>query len=112
MGSEMACVDRIEQDKSAVTHWLGRSGRDYGLVAENLSSFTLNTAALYVLAEGSIIAWAGTSEDLIADTTCRAKFRQALESATDAFSMASPDNPQAIVWDLVGTIGPAQQHAA
>lgn len=112
MGSEMACVDRIEQETGAVTHWLGRSGRDYGLVAENLASFTLNAAALYVLAKGSIIAWAGTAEDLVADTTCRAKFRLALESATEAFSMACPDNPQAIIWDLVGTNGPARRQAA
>ncbi|MBJ6987674.1 MULTISPECIES: hypothetical protein [unclassified Devosia] len=108
----MACVDRNEQDKATVTHWLGRSGRDYGLVPENLSSFSLNTAALYVLAEGSVIAWAGTADDLIVDTSSRAKFRQALENATDAFSMDCPDNAQAVVWDLVGTPGPAHQHAA
>jgi hypothetical protein len=85
--------------------WQGRSGHIYGLISENLSSFAMDEAALYVVAKGSHVLWVGSAADLVADPMSRNRFRLALDLGDRAFRLAAtpPETERwATIWDLEG----------
>ncbi len=85
--------------------WLGRSGRSYGLVGENLESFAMDGADLYLLAKGSHVLWVGSAGDLVADPMSRRRFRLALDLGDRVFRLAATPaetERMATIWDLEG----------
>ena len=86
--------------RPAPAHWQGQSGNLYALRPENLDSFAMAEADLYVIAKGSHVLWVGSTQDLVADPMSRRRFRLALDCATHVFALASPENRHAAIWDL------------
>ena len=82
------------------SHWLGQSGRNYALSAENLDSFAMAEADLYVIAKGRNVLWVGSTQDLVADPMSRRRFRLALDCASNVYRLAAPDDRLATIWDL------------
>lgn len=92
---------------SRPVNWRGRSGRFYALSPERLEDFSLRDNELYLIARGSLVLWAGSSEDVIGDPQSRARFRLALTCADRVFHVdAGEDDVErmTIVWDLEGAI--------
>ena len=58
--------------------WIGLSGRTYRLDHENLRTFILKGADLYLIARGNAVLWVGCSLDLVSEPAIRLKFRKAL----------------------------------
>lgn len=85
-----------------VLHWQGRSGADYALVGESLDSFAMREADLYIIAKGSHVLWVGSTPDLVADPISRARFRLALDCATQVLCLAGPADRHRAIWDLEG----------
>ena len=86
-------------------NWRGRSGRCYALAPLRLSDFSVSDGELYLLALGSHVLWAGSAQDLIGDSTSRARFRLALDCADRAFQVgAGRDAVERLttIWDLEG----------
>lgn len=86
-------------------NWRGRSGRYYALTPERLEDFTLETDELYLIARGSLVLWAGSSADIIAEAESRARFRLALTCADRVFHVeAGADQVERMttIWDLEG----------
>lgn len=92
----------------------GRSGRRY--VLEGVAGApAMVPARLYALAEGGVIRWAGTAQDLIGDHVSRERFRRAHAGAAQMLSMPAPADPlgvMTLIWDLEGGQGLAGRHAA
>lgn len=86
--------------RSGLSHWLGQSGRDYGLSAERLESFAMAETDLYMIAKGSHVLWVGSTEELVADPMSRRRFRLALDCATNVFRLPAPENRLSTIWDL------------
>lgn len=85
--------------------WLGRSGRAYGLVGENVERFAMADAELYLIAKGNHVLWVGSTSELITDPMSRTRFRLALDCATNVFRLLTPDagaERLAMIWDLEG----------
>jgi hypothetical protein len=94
-----------QQGFSRPVNWRGRSGRYYALTAERLDDFMLRGNELYLIARGTLVLWAGSAEDIIADPQSRARFRLALAAADRAFHVeASEDDIErmTVIWDLEG----------
>ena len=92
------------------SNWLGRSGRAYGLVSENLERFAMADAELYLIAKGSHVLWVGSTGELVADPMSRTRFRLALDCADRVFRLTSPGaiaERLTTIWDLEGA-EPAQ----
>jgi hypothetical protein len=86
-------------------HWRGRSGRDYQLVGQTLDRFALEEDELYLIAKGRLVLWVGSSDDLVADSTSRSRFRLALDCADRVFRVETPGDELAritTIWDLEG----------
>ncbi|ODT80087.1 MAG: hypothetical protein ABS76_18060 [Pelagibacterium sp. SCN 64-44] len=109
----MAALETNGQ-KPRMTDWQGRSGRHYLLSGENLDSFVMREADLYLIAKGNHVLWAGSSADLVADPASRARFRLALDCATQVLRLDAPSDRLAAAWDLEDAIpaGPAVAQAA
>jgi hypothetical protein len=93
------------QGFSRPVNWRGRSGKFYALSPERLDDFMLLGNELYLIARGTLVLWAGSSEDIIADPQSRARFRLALAAADRVFHVeASADDIErmTVVWDLEG----------
>lgn len=100
---------------SRPVNWRGRSGRYYALSPERLETFTLNGNDLYLIARGSLVLWAGSSDDVIRDAQSRSRFRLALTCADRVFQVeAGMDDVErmTIVWDLEGAVPVAGLSAA
>ena len=86
-------------------NWRGRSGRYYALTPERLEDFTLETDELYLIARGSLVLWAGSSADIIAEAESRARFRLAMDCADRVYRLddaGTEGERLALVWDLEG----------
>jgi len=95
--------------------WRGRSGRQYTLRAARLDDFALRNNALYLVARGSLVLWAGSSDDVIHDANSRARFRLAIDCADRVFEVeAGADQVERMtaVWDLEGAEPLPEQAAA
>ncbi len=94
--------------------WQGRSGARYRLFREQLDSFVMQDADLYVVAKGSHVLWVGSADDLVSDPTSRARFRLALTCANAAFRLDAPGDRNAAIWDLesASPAGMGTAHAA
>src|SRR5690554_4732959 len=100
---------------AAVVVWTGRSGRRYPLLRESEAGAALAPGRLYALEAEEAIRWAGTAEDLIADSTSRTRFRRLMAAGARLLSLVAPADPLAVmtlVWDLEGSHDGAGQHAA
>ena len=94
--------------------WRGRSGRHYTLRPARLEDFALRNNDLYLVARGSLVLWAGSSDDVIHDAESRARFRLALDCADRVFEVeAGVDQVERMtaIWDLEGA-EPLQGQAA
>ena len=92
------------------SNWLGRSGRAYCMVSENLEHFALGDADLHLLAKGSHVLWVGSTSDLVGDPMSRTRFRLALDCADRVFRALAPGAAAerlTTIWDLEGA-EPAQ----
>ena len=92
------------------SNWLGRSGRAYGLVSENLDRFAMADADLYLIAKGNHVLWVGSTSELVSDPMSRTRFRLALDCATNVFRLLTPGAATerlTTIWDLEGA-EPAQ----
>ena len=92
------------------SNWLGRSGRAYGLVSENLDRFAMADTDLYLIAKGNHVLWVGSTGELVADPMSRSRFRLALDCATNVFRLLAPAAAAerlTTIWDLEGA-EPAQ----
>ena len=88
-----------------LSNWLGRSGRAYGLVSENLERFAMADADLYLIAKGSHVLWVGSTGELVGDPMSRSRFRLALECADRVFRLLNPGAAAerlTTIWDLEG----------
>ncbi|KKC35841.1 hypothetical protein WH87_14800 [Devosia epidermidihirudinis] len=87
------------------TNWLGRSGRAYDLIAENLERFAMGDTELYMIAKGSHVLWVGSTGELVTDPMSRTRFRLALDCADRVFRLISPRTEAerlSTIWDLEG----------
>lgn len=85
--------------------WLGRSGRCFDLVNDNLDRFSMAEAELYLLAQGGHALWVGTLAELVADPASRSRFRLALTCADRVYHLPAPMDPAErlrLIWDLEG----------
>ena len=92
------------------SNWLGRSGRAYGLVSENLDRFAMADTDLYLIAKGNHVLWVGSTSELVSDPMSRTRFRLALDCATNVFRLLTPGAATerlTTIWDLEGA-EPAQ----
>src|SRR5262245_46466557 len=90
---------------SRPVNWRGRSGRYYALSPVRLDDFMLEGSELYLIARGTLVLWAGSSEDIIADAASRARFRLALTCADRVFHVEAGEDDierMTVVWDLEG----------
>jgi hypothetical protein len=97
-----------------LSHWLGRSGRAYDLVGENLDRFAMADAELYLIAKGNHVLWVGSTGELVGDPMSRSRFRLALDCADRVFRLISPGAAAerlGTIWDLEGA-EPAQDAQA
>lgn len=86
-------------------NWLGRSGRAYDLVHENLEHFAMADADLYMIAKGNHVLWVGSTGELVGDPMSRSRFRLALDCADRVFRLLSPGATAerlSTIWDLEG----------
>lgn len=74
--------------------WIGHSGRSYNVVPEDLSRFSLESDALYVIATGARVLWAGSQADLIADSASRARFKMAIREGSFALRLIDSVAPE------------------
>lgn len=99
-------LDRsLSQGLARPVNWRGRSGRYYALSPERLEDFMLRGTELYLIARGTLVLWAGSSTDVIADPQSRARFRLALAAADRVFHVEAPEDDierMTIIWDLEG----------
>lgn len=117
MRQMMPVLDRrlSQPSFSRPVNWRGRSGRYYALRPVRLEDFILEGNELYLIARGSLVLWAGSSEDVIGDAQSRSRFRLALTCADRAFHVdAGVDEVErmTIVWDLEGALPVAGLSAA
>ena len=87
--------------------WIGRSGKPYDVVSENLERFAMSDAQLYLIAKGSHVLWVGSSDELVSDPMSRSRFRLALDCGDRAFRLVSPGAPAerlSTIWDLEGAM--------
>lgn len=113
--TEDSKFDYVQPFEAGAILWTGRSGRRYTMTRVNGDDLSLRPARLYVLAEEGVIRWAGTADDLIADQSSRARFRNAVAEGAQMLSMPAPEDDLArmtLVWDLDGTRRLAGRSAA
>jgi len=87
--------------------WVGLSGRTYQLAVQNLRTFILEGADLYLIARGNTVLWVGCGLDLVAEPAIRLKFRKALGRADGVFRLPRPDvdgERLSIIADLEGAV--------
>ena len=87
--------------------WLGLSGRTYRLESQNLRTFILNGADLYLIARGNTVLWVGCGLDLVAEPAIRLRFRKALSRADGVFRLQRPDADNerlSLIADLEGAV--------
>jgi hypothetical protein len=87
--------------------WIGRSGRSYGAISENLEQFAMGDANLYLLAKGSRVLWVGSTDELVGDPMSRSRFRLALDCADRVFRLLNPGAAAerlSTIWDLEGAV--------
>lgn len=93
--------------QSRIVPWLGLSGRTYRLESQNLRTFILNGADLYLIARGNAVLWVGCGLDLVAEPAIRLRFRKALSRADGVFRLPRPeaDNERfSLIADLEGAV--------
>lgn len=98
-----------------LSHWIGLSGRSYHLAAQNLRTFILEGADLYLIARGNTVLWVGCGLDLVAEPAIRLKFRNALSRADGVFRLPRPDvdgERLSIIADLEGAVPAPYDQAA
>jgi len=94
-----------QQGFSRPVNWRGRSGKFYALSPERLDDFMLLGNELYLIARGTLVLWAGSSQDVISDPQSRARFRLALAAADRVFHVEAGNDDierMTVVWDLEG----------
>ena len=94
-----------QQGFSRPVNWRGRSGRYYALSPERLDDFMLRGNELYLIARGTLVLWAGSAQDIIADPQSRARFRLALAAADRVFHVETSQDDierMTVIWDLEG----------
>ncbi len=94
-----------QQGFSRPVNWRGRSGKFYALRPERLDDFMLMDNELYLIARGTLVLWAGSSQDVISDPASRARFRLALAAADRVFHVEAGEDDierMTVVWDLEG----------
>ncbi|KKB78325.1 hypothetical protein VW35_11870 [Devosia soli] len=87
--------------------WLGLSGRTYKLESQNLRTFILNGADLYLIARGNTVLWVGCGLDLVSEPAIRLRFRNALRRADGVHRLQRPeaDNERlSLIADLEGAV--------
>lgn len=86
------------------TSWVGRSGRSYDLISENLELFAMGESDLYIIAKGHHVFWVGSTGDLVSDPMSRSRFRLALDCADRVFRLLGSAEADrfATIWDLEG----------
>ncbi|MBU1304265.1 MAG: hypothetical protein KKF33_01935, partial [Alphaproteobacteria bacterium] len=97
------------------SHWQGRSGRAYDLVAESVEKFAMGDSELYLIAKGSHVMWVGSTSELVSDPMSRSRFRLALDCADRVFRLLSPSAATerlSTIWDLEGAEPMAEAQAA
>ena len=106
---------RIKQSGFArIVSWMGRSGRAYGLVGENLDQFAMTESDLYLIAKGGNALWVGSTSELVGDPMSRSRFRLALDCADRVFRLVTPGAESerlSTIWDLEGA-APSQSLSA
>ena len=90
--------------RSRPVQWLGRSGRRYDLLAEDLERFAMGEADLYVIAKGGLPLWVGSTDELVADPMSRTRFRLALDCATEVLRLPAPVDRLSAIWDLENAV--------
>jgi len=112
----MLVKNRRDGQAAPMMDWQGGSGRHYQLSLENLDSFVMHDADVYLIAKGSYVLWVGTAADLVAEPNSRVRFRLALDCATQAFRLDAPADKLASIWDLQDAVpaalAPASAQAA
>ena len=101
----LSLVSKVQVLPLRQVNWRGRSGRFYPHVPLRLGDFSLREGELYLVALGNHVLWAGSADDIIKDSTSRARFRLALDCADRAFLVgASNDEVERLttIWDLEG----------
>ncbi|MDB5586498.1 MAG: hypothetical protein JWP26_1468 [Devosia sp.] len=104
----------IQSGLARVVTWMGRSGRVYGLVGENLDRFAMTENDLYLIAKGGNALWVGSTHDLVGDPLSRSRFRLALDCADRVFRLVTPSADSerlSTIWDLEGA-EPVQERSA
>jgi hypothetical protein len=91
---------RVRASAGRLVHWIGRSGRSYPLLTENVETFSLGEGDIHLLAKGSHVLWVGSAGDLVADAMSRTRFRLALDCATHVLRLAAGADRHGVVWDL------------
>lgn len=95
--------------------WIGGSGREYAADFESLEAFRLDEASIYVLVDGNLPHWVGSSRDLIEDQASRARFRLAMQRASNVLRFSAPNDDverMVLKFDLEGGRQVYQRNAA
>ena len=98
-----------------LSQWIGLSGRSYHLATQNLRTFILEGADLYLIARGNTVLWVGCGLDHVAEPAIRLKFRNALSRADGVFRLPRPDvdgERLSIIADLEGAVPAPLDQAA
>jgi hypothetical protein len=99
--------------------WQGRSGRHYQLEQHAVADLNMSGPDLYLLSkitnDGEVVAWVGTSADLINDDQSRRDFLKAVNTADNAYVFALGVHetvPPTLIWDLEAATLSPERHAA
>lgn len=101
--------------QNRISHWTGLSGQVYPLESENLRTFILNGADIYLIARGHTVLWVGCGIDLVSEPAVRVNFRKALGRADGVFRLSRPDMDDqrlSIIADLEGAVPGSVDQAA
>ncbi len=72
--------------------WLGGSGRAYDAVPESLEAFRFDDSSIYILVNRNAPGWVGSARDLIEDQVSRARFKLAMQSASNVLRLQGPSD--------------------
>ena len=101
--------------QNRISQWTGLSGRVYPLESENLRTFILKGADIYLIARGNAVLWVGCGVDLVSEPAIRVNFRKALARADGVFRLPRPDMDDqrlSIIADLEGAVPAPLDQAA
>jgi hypothetical protein len=95
--------------------WKGMSGETYRLEIQNLRTFILKGADIYLITLNDTVLWVGCGLDLVAEPSSRLRFRKALARADGVFRLARPEADEkrlTIMADLEGAVPAPRSQAA